>query len=105
MPADGLSTDQQAEALRQYLIRAIDTWFESAQQEYGPDAASEQIEQVILRKKYAEGLSRTEVERYLYDTVHVAITGGAYSRHLTLARQHLADVIVDHELAHITAPQ
>ncbi len=60
---------------------------------------------MILRKKYVDGWTRTQVERYLHDQYEVAVTGGAYSRHLKQARRRLADAIVDHEVALVAAPQ
>lgn len=42
-------------------------------------------------------------ERYLPDHHELAVTGGAYSRHLKQARRHLADAIADREIALMTA--
>jgi hypothetical protein len=96
---DGLSSDQQAESLRLFLEEAIDDWMNSD----GDDVSSPQaIEQVILQKKYTEGWTRTQVERYLYDQHHLAVTGGAYSRHLKQARRRLAGAIADKEVAYVT---
>ncbi len=104
LPVKDWSSNQRAEALRQYLVHAIDKWLcsgKTPEASNSNDPSPERIEQVILRKKYAEGMSRTGVERYLLETCHVAVTGGAYSRHLKQARMRLADVIADHELSYI----
>ena len=99
LPPDGLSADQKAESLRLFLEEAIDEWMNCD----GVDVSSPQtIEQVILQKKYIEGWTRTQVERYLYDQHHLAVTGGAYSRHLKQARRRLAGAIADREVAHMT---
>ncbi len=104
LPVNGLSEAEQAQTLRMYLTTAIDEWLcTNGQSESSAkgDPDPEMIEQVILRKKYAEGLSRTAVEHNLLETFDIAVTGGAYSRHLKQARTRLADAILDHELSYL----
>ena len=96
VPAGGLSDAQAGQSLRLYLEDAINCRLCPADAE---PASPERIEQIILQKKYVEAWTRTEVERYLYDNYELAVTGGAYSRYLTHARQRLADVIVEREVA------
>jgi len=94
---DSLTSQQQAEVLRSVLERAITEGF-------GPDGdltqpSPEEIQQTILLKKYLEDRSRTEVEQYLHERYHIVITGGAYSRHLKQARDQLAHILLERELA------
>lgn len=92
-----LSDHQRAECLRNLLRSAIEEWT------WSPEASSRRarIEQIILRNKYLEQNSRVEVERLLTEQFDVIITGGGYSRHLKNAREHLARVLHERELAAI----
>jgi hypothetical protein len=105
LPVDTLSEEQRAESLRLFLADAITEWIGPNGDGPSNSAASpEHIEQVILQKKYVEGWTRTEVEHYLHDHYELAVTGGAYSRHLKQARRSLADAIADREIALVAQP-
>ena len=52
-----------------------------------------------MRKKYLEDRSCTEVEHYLHERYNVVIIGGAYSRYFKQARDQLAHILLERELA------
>ncbi len=85
---------QRAQSLRRLLAAQVDELVDSGTQ----NAEEARIEAAILRKKYIEGLSRTEVERHLLAQHEVAITGGAYSRALKSARVRLARKLLEAEV-------
>lgn len=57
-----------------------------------------QIGYLILQQKHLQGKSRSEVEEAIRVQHKVIITGGAYTRHLQSARQHLAQWLLEREI-------
>ncbi len=83
---------QRAQSLRQLLSAQVEHFAVA-----DGEAEEARIEADILRKKYIDGLSRTEVEHHLLAQHEVAVTGGAYSRALKSARVRLARKLLEEE--------
>jgi hypothetical protein len=98
-----LTAQQRAFILRSLLTQQVDALLAQSQaaasgQGSAIDPTSALVGLAILRKKYVDNLSRTEVEHALHATYQVAVTGGAYSRALKQGRDRLARALFDQEL-------
>jgi len=97
--SDPLSQAQQARFLRQFLFEMIEQQLHGLlQTEATTLITEEEIEYLILYKKYVEQRSQTDIEQYFYQTHALVITGGSYSRRLTNARRRLTLALCQAEL-------
>ena len=92
------TTTQKAIALRTLLTSQIERNLvpdSMGQQSTDPDL---QIGYLILQQKHLQGKSRAEVEEAIRAQHKVIVTGGAYTRHLQSAHQHLAQWLLECEI-------
>lgn len=100
-----ISDDQRSEILRSILLVMIEERYISLFSIHPTSLSDEQIEILILKKKYVEQLTRNEVERFLNQNYQIIVSGGAYSRHLANGRLRLAQKLHSLELTFNRPPQ
>lgn len=89
---------QKTLALRALLAERIEQFLGRSTMDGESRDTNLQVGYLILQKKHLQGKSRPEVEEAIRAQYNVIVTGGAYSRNLQSARQHLAQWLFEEEI-------
>ena len=103
LPLDQVPAQEKANLLRQILSEHVDALCPAEIDSSNAQTTQQQIEYLMLRRRYIDRQTRDEIIDEIIDTVGLRLTnnGRSYTLHLTRARQSLANQIWLAEYAYL----